>query len=288
MMKKPVILLDMDEVLCEFTRTFLIVSGIGLENYEKIQNYNMLKWNIGTPGADVIDAFHKHCTAAFYRTIPTVFGAELGVSQLKGLGDIVVVTSTPDLSDNQNVVKAKKEWLMEECGGVLADAPFISTAHKHLVSGDILIDDHADNVESFVSTGRKAVLFSRPWNKEAAIRKHPNVRVAESWYELPSLVSELLSKKICHPEPDMGQLSHPLVHELMQGVALVFTHGRVKYPNQHWHDVPPEKTKQSLLRHVTELVNGDLVNEKDWGLPVEYHIVARAMMHYVGRMKGNM
>jgi hypothetical protein len=71
----------------------------------------------------------------------------------------------------------------------------------------------------------------------------------------------------------------------MEYVALVFTHGRQKYPNQALTDVPIDATLQSLLRHANELHQGKYINTADFGLPVESHIAARAMMHWLVRTK---
>lgn len=73
--------------------------------------------------------------------------------------------------------------------------------------------------------------------------------------------------------------------KFIRGLAIVFAYGRVKYPNNDLSDTPWDANLKSLQNHTDDLRRGILINEKDWGLPTEFHIGARAMMAYLIRTK---
>lgn len=285
MLKPKRILVDMDDVLCEFTKTFLRVSRIGEEYYNEIKAHGMCDWGLdGYSGEDIEDLFFKHGTYELYRDLPAIHGAVEGVRELTKYHEVVIVTATPFHNSKENILRAKHEWLAKRG---LGDVPVISTRDKHLVVGDVLIDDNEHNALAFAyergAVHRKgpcgdtctALVFNRPWNTTLNTSSHDNMLRVYDWSDIVAVLCTSVA-------PDMSQLDD----EFLRGMALVFTHGRNKYPNQHWSNVPAEKSRQSLLRHTTECVNGDFINKNDWGLPVEFHIACRAMMHWKARQKG--
>lgn len=74
--------------------------------------------------------------------------------------------------------------------------------------------------------------------------------------------------------------------QFLRMLALVFTYGRDKYPNQGLDEVPYESNLESLQRHTNDLAAGYHTNYEDWGLPMEVHIAARAMMAWISRTRG--
>lgn len=69
---------------------------------------------------------------------------------------------------------------------------------KHDYSdADLLIDDSDSNIQGWINTGRGAVLFERPWNKEADFEGGPGsglIQNAQHWAEVRDLVNDYETK----------------------------------------------------------------------------------------------
>lgn len=55
-------------------------------------------------------------------------------------------------------------------------------------AADVLIDDKPQNIEDFVATGRRAILFNAPHNKSH--KGVPGARRAEGWQEVLDIIEE--------------------------------------------------------------------------------------------------
>lgn len=89
-----------------------------------------------------------------------VTGAILGVRELAKDHELIVVTSRPRIA-----IRDTLAWLS------YVELPF-SGIHilsagesKATIGADCLVDDYAENVESFTKIGRVGILFDRPWNQ---------------------------------------------------------------------------------------------------------------------------
>jgi len=87
----------------------------------------------------------------------------------------------------------KMKWLKDNFP-YIKDIIMVNGHIKHLIRGDILIDDAIHNLEKWEGI---AILFDQPWNQE-----HNGLR-AKSWYEVDILVRdaiELLDDNYTHKE----------------------------------------------------------------------------------------
>ena len=107
------------------------------------------------------------CSAGFWRELPVIHGARESVAQMLESGAEVVFVTSPYWSCD-TWLHERKRWLERKLG---VSRPKVIAAHdKHLVRGDVFIDDKADNVLSWSRAwyphGRGFV-FDQPWNQSA-------------------------------------------------------------------------------------------------------------------------
>lgn len=94
----------------------------------------------------------------FCRHMPVYRGAQAFVERLRGIGEVVIVTSSYTAVPNWDA--ARRAWLAEHF--LIPKLNVVFTSRKELVRGDYLIDDYTKNCESF---GDGALCFDRPWNR---------------------------------------------------------------------------------------------------------------------------
>lgn len=89
-------------------------------------------------------------------------GAQDFVLALRALGDVYAVTAPMEGSIYWQGLRA--QWLKDYFG--LTN--IVSTNHKHLIRGDVMIDDNAEHLATTICPF--GILFARPWNKIAQER----------------------------------------------------------------------------------------------------------------------
>jgi 5'(3')-deoxyribonucleotidase len=96
------------------------------------------------------------------------------MKKLAEIGDVFVVTACPIWKNGENIYKAKADWLDEHLPEIGSKRMII--AHdKHVIDGDILIDDAMHNVDPFLNDrdDRFAIVLHYPWND------NPNTQLCE-------------------------------------------------------------------------------------------------------------
>lgn len=119
----------------------------------------------------------------FCSNIPVVAGAQAAVQKLQSLADVYFVTSP--MVGSVGWVHERTGWLRKHFGVSLDHVVF--TRAKHVVLGDMLLDDHPDNLEKWAEahpTGL-AMLWERHYNKDAGFRK------ARQWDDVIDVVQKL-------------------------------------------------------------------------------------------------
>ena len=126
--------------------------------------------------------------------MPATEGSIGGVAQLRTQGHYVeLLTSKPDWG----------EWAVWAFLGKWR-IPFNSVTivspgqKKHEVSkADVLVDDNIDNCLGFVEDGRRAILYSRPWNRDAGthLSVYSKLVRADNWDDVLKAV-ELMSRTL--------------------------------------------------------------------------------------------
>jgi 5'(3')-deoxyribonucleotidase len=146
------ILVDMDGVLADVYSQFIELelkeTGVHLE----IQSL------YGKIESEAFPHYEKHVLSnGFFRTAPTIPNSIEGLKYLNDRYKVLVVSSATEFLQS---LREKIEWLNEFY-------PFISwkqiilCGKKDAIKGDIMLDDHLKNLDSF--DGQK-ILFTQPHN----------------------------------------------------------------------------------------------------------------------------
>lgn len=181
-MKQPIIAVDMDGVLIEYNHTKVIpaLNAAGYDiTYEEIDSFKYEE-TVGLEGCKI--ALEIINSPEIYDGLEPEPGALEGLLELRSLGRVLIVThSLPKMAD------AKLDWLYSHG---IEEADVVMVKDKRLVQADLLIDDALHNVEPWIATGRPAVVFGRPWNRDWA---RPDLAPrAVHWEEVPRMVHDQL------------------------------------------------------------------------------------------------
>ena len=168
---KPIVLLDMDDVLADFLEPWIDMYNKDYSDTLEIKTIN--DWNTSLfvkdeCGLKIFDYFKK---PGLYRNLPVKPYAIEMVTNLTDLGyEIFIVTDSPmgctygeDGWKGSNPADDKRAWLQEHFP-MIPTSNFIITGKKWMVTGDILVDDKPTTHEEFLKRGRKSILVDMPYN----------------------------------------------------------------------------------------------------------------------------
>ena len=164
-MAQPRILLDMDEVLADFTGGACCVHGWTPEQLQAQQPIGV--WGIAEPMRLTEEEFWAPIVAAgkpFWVGLDELPWARSILDLVRSVTDDWFIVSRPGW--DADCYSGKAVWLKGFFGNYKFDR-FVLTAHKHLLAcpGTILIDDSEDNVEQFIEAGGYGILFPCRHNK---------------------------------------------------------------------------------------------------------------------------
>ncbi len=179
------VLLDVDGVIADFLRGVLVaVQHITGRYYEPFQvTQYSIKDSIGLSNAEwkrvVEEAITTEGFAFFLDAYP---GAVEAVKKLAVDHDVYFVTSPWNSSPTW--VHDRSEWLVKKFGTALG-RKVVHTSHKHLVVGDVLVDDVPETVQQWSNAhvGRVGVLWTLPHNQESGWKLRTN-----DWDELRLII----------------------------------------------------------------------------------------------------
>ena len=174
--KKPLIFIDMDGVLCDFVGG--VLTALLEDNYIQEQPGDLLKrWQKSFPGEWDICKVTTCSNEDMWRTIHNIgksFWSELEETSLylplrSLLKELeaeervsVMVASSP--SNNASSYTGKFEWLKSRRINAHSRAMLGSQKHLLAATGRILVDDNDDNCRRFKEHGGRAVLVPQIWN----------------------------------------------------------------------------------------------------------------------------
>jgi 5'(3')-deoxyribonucleotidase len=181
---RPVVLLDVDGVLGNFIEANLrTLRSLGVERcHDDVTTYDLehclrlddttralMEFRWGLPG--------------FCASIPPYPGAQDAVDRLRTVADVYALTAPMFTATWQH---ERTEWLVEHFGFRRKDV--ISTHAKHLVRGDVFVDDKPSHVEAWQAAhpGGVGILWGRPYNVGAV----GGVRRETEWGAVVGLLTE--------------------------------------------------------------------------------------------------
>lgn len=171
------IFVDMDEVIAD-------TYGAHIEIYNAEHNGNLTAekcagkevWHM-VPEVHQ-SSVHKHAfRRGFFRDLKPIADSKIVLEQLASKHEIYIASAAMQFP---NSLEEKSEWLDEHF-------PFIPwqhrilCGHKHILIGDLLIDDRSYNLEHFENRG---ILFSSPHNINTTGYERAN-----TWIQIGDLLS---------------------------------------------------------------------------------------------------
>ena len=174
--RKKILLLDMDDVTVDQTRTW--IKRIYEKTGFRYQWEDFSRWDLST-------IFPKEITKmifeeinrepGFFRFLPAKEGAAEGIKKLSYKYDIVFVTASEPYA-----YEDKYYWVKENLS--FLDKPNLVLTHrKDLIMGDIFVDDGPHNL--LKSNAKTKIIFDHPWNRQVT----QGQRVSD-WDELVDLL----------------------------------------------------------------------------------------------------
>ena len=180
------IVVDMDEVLCQFVEEILRRWNGRTGNNIRRSQINMWRME-DTLGPDSEGLLNDWMSEySFYDRVQPIPGAIAGFNELIKAGhDVVIASAIP--GDCANMYDGKRRWIKRH----LPELPrknFIAVSRKSFISGDVLIDDGSHNIVDWSKEGHaRAIIMDAPWNQgeESALKVYPR---ASNWAEVISII----------------------------------------------------------------------------------------------------
>ena len=165
-MTRPTLLLDCDGVLADFVSAYLKIVEFQLGRSHTPAE--VTRWDInaslGITGVDSSNVKRAIGNAPrLARNLAVYDGAKYGVSELLDLTDLYIVTSP--WNSNPTWTHDREAWLFENFG--IRSNRVIHTSAKHMVRGDILVDDKTETLVEWRDAHPTGipVMWSTPHNQ---------------------------------------------------------------------------------------------------------------------------
>lgn len=163
------VLLDVDGVLCDFVSGYCaLVKEVTGHAYTlaDVKDYDFTSFGLTDRQRERVERLLFG--SGFVLNLNAIPGAYEGLSRLKELGATFAFVTSPWMG-HPTWASEREAWLEERWPGV----PVVSTAHKWLVSGDVLIDDKASHVGDWNlhhprGTG---LLWNAPYNTDSQLKR---------------------------------------------------------------------------------------------------------------------
>ncbi len=175
---RPVILLDCDGVLADFGAGYLgaFVEETGdVVGTDQIDRWDMHKCTFFIKAAEAIGVtttelrrrVDAHVSRpGFCSSLAVTHGALSAVERLREIGDVYVVTAPWDSSVTW--MHERAHWIHRKLG--IPRSHVIQAARKHLIAGDVFVDDKASHVAEWAERWPQghSILFDLPHNQDAS------------------------------------------------------------------------------------------------------------------------
>jgi 5'-nucleotidase len=182
-MEKRIILVDMDDVLADFEKGFLVEwrKKHPDKMYIPLEERTVYKIPNQYPAElrPLVDGIYQ--ASGFYRNLPIIAGGKEAIIEMKEKGHAVFLCTSP-LTEYANCVLEKYQWAEEKLGWDWTKK-IILTKDKTLVRGDILIDDNP-NPKGALAPVWEHIIYDFPYNREVKDKRR---LTWENWQEVLKL-----------------------------------------------------------------------------------------------------
>ena len=163
----PRVLLDVVGVLADIVSS--LVAHLNARYGTGYTLASVTQWEIDhlIPDGDVRSFWQSFAGSVRASDLPVYPGAIEGVARLQELADVYVVTA--GLSSSRTWMHDREQWLFRHFG--IPSKRVVHTSAKHLIVGDVLIDDKFETVVNWAACHPDGVglLWDRPWNRIGSI-----------------------------------------------------------------------------------------------------------------------
>ncbi len=152
----PVCFLDMDGVVCDFTKGALAVHKTIIPPLE-------IKWDFWKKIGCTEQEFWSPFNREFWSNLEwTVEGKEILDAVESLFRDNIVLVTSP--CETEGCVEGKRDWVSKHLPSYTRRLMIGPCKHLLAGKGKLLIDDSSDNINKFGLFGGNVLTVSRPWN----------------------------------------------------------------------------------------------------------------------------
>ena len=158
-MSRKIIAIDMDEVLADFLTKELHIyeKEFGVRYTPEQLTGKELYQVVPDEHRDIVYGYpHRE---GFFRDLEVMDGAKVVVAELQKKYEVFVVSAAMEFRES---LVDKRDWLGEHFPEI-SWKNVVFCGYKHIIRGDYLIDDRADNLKFFFG---EPLLFSAPHNAD--------------------------------------------------------------------------------------------------------------------------
>jgi 5'(3')-deoxyribonucleotidase len=195
--KRPVLLLDVDGVICDFIGAALL--ALRAESGVSIPRESITTWEIFDSIPEELQKYKTKTYGLLKARLGCVSmrpydGSKPGVKRLQELAEVVIVTSP--FPDSDTWMSERERWLGIHYG--IKRTHIIHTCSKHHVKGDIFIDDKTSHVVTWADAHPQghALLWNMKYNEQD---------------ELPDNVSRVVGWDQLHARVELWKHGHEAV-----------------------------------------------------------------------------
>lgn len=177
---KPIVLVDCDGVLANFVDASLaVMRTFGIDKqHDDVKEFDFVGLGMNEHQRAMLKS--AWIKPGFCASIQPYDGALEGLRLLRTVADVYAVTAP--MSGSVTWQGERANWLADHME--FQRDHIVSTAAKHLVNGDVLVEDNADVLTSWVDaeSARVGMLWTRPYN--VASDWTMRGRCVWSWHEV--------------------------------------------------------------------------------------------------------
>lgn len=180
-----VILCDMDGVVANFVDP--VIARYNRDYNDNITADDITGWDMHKAckpecGTKLYEYF---CEKGLFAELPVIADSQRAFTYLLKQGHEIYFVTKP-VARSQWCILEKMQWV-DRHFPMVGRENMVFTSMKHLVRGDVLIDDHEKNLYTF--PGHK-ILVDSPWNRHTNDAEHGFIRKG-SWVDIVKTLSKL-------------------------------------------------------------------------------------------------
>lgn len=186
------ILTDVDGVLADFIGG--VCNELTRRGYGRTpEDFRHFELKASLPPDELRSAFQIMSEPGFCHSLDWYRGAQGFLAALSQFGEVHAVTAP--LLNSPSWMHERMSWLSSNIDSERVH--FVAGKYKHLIRGDVLIEDHPGNAREWLDAnpGHTAILIDRPWNSPSANEfwPHRNMYRVRSYADALMVLKELFA-----------------------------------------------------------------------------------------------